>query len=92
MEDESGSRAVVCLDGRRGSPTQFRLLDGTRHPKHPGGILMELGSADEGIAVPLLSKWLDEQKPRCVAFEHSIEVVRNAILRLGEPAESPANG
>jgi hypothetical protein len=84
MEDERQARAVVCLDGCVGSPTQYRLLDGTRHPKHPGGKTLELGCPEEGLAVPLLSRWLDSQIPKDVASEYSIEVVREALLRLGD--------
>ncbi|HYV37953.1 MAG TPA: hypothetical protein VE988_19870 [Gemmataceae bacterium] len=90
MEDEQQNRALVCLDGRRGSPTQFRLLDGTRRSTEPGGKVLELGSSEEGIAVSLLSQWLDEQHPRDVASEYTFEVIRAALLRLGDSAESVA--
>src|SRR5438874_7255722 len=83
MEDADEKRAVVCIDGRKGSPTQFRLIDGTRHPYHPGGRVLDLGSPEEGIVVPLLSCWLDSQQPNDVASEYGIEVVREALLRLG---------
>ena len=90
MEDAQGRRATVCLDGRAGSPTRFRLIDGTRHPGKPGGRVLDLGCPEEGIAVPLLSHWLDSQRPKDVVSEYLVEVVREALLRLGEPAEPRA--
>ena len=87
MEDAEGRRATVCLDGRTGSPTRFRLIEGTRHPCHPGGRVLELGCPEEGIAVPLLSHWLDSQQPTGVVAEYGVELARDALLRLGESAE-----
>jgi len=87
MEDAEGRRATVCLDGRTGSPTRFRLIEGTRHPRHPGGRMLDLGCPEEGIAVPLLSHWLDSQQPKGAVAEYGVELVRAALLRLWEPAE-----
>lgn len=87
MEDAEGRRATVCLDGRTGSPMRFRLIEGTRHSKHPGGRVLDLGCPEEGIAVPLISHWLDSQHPKGAITEHGIELVRDGLLRLGEPSE-----
>jgi hypothetical protein len=86
MEDAEAKWATVCLDGRAESPTRFRLIDGTRHPRHSGGRVLDLGCPEEGIVVPLLSHWLDSQQPADVVSEYFVEVVREALLRLGEPA------
>src|SRR5262249_55759287 len=72
MEDSEGRRATVCLDGRTGSPTRFRLIDGTRHPRHPGGRVLDLGCPEEGVAVPLLSHWLDSQQSTDVLAEYAV--------------------
>src|SRR5262245_4247509 len=87
MEDSNQRRAVVCIDGRKGSPTQFRLIEGVRHPKKPGGKVLDLGSVEEGIAVPLLSHWLDLQRPNDVVSEYCLEIITNALIRLGDPPE-----
>src|SRR5262249_32256015 len=94
MEDAEGRRANVFLDGRTGTQTRSRLLDGTRHPGHPGGRVLALGCPEEGTAVPPLSRWLDSQQSTDVLTEYGVELVREALLRLGEPAEpdAPADG
>jgi hypothetical protein len=86
IDDAVGRYAVVCIDGRDGSPTRYRLFEGARHPDKPGAVLIELGSEEEGGVVPLLSRWLDDSdrmvppKIRPEAKEHFIQL----LLHLGD--------
>jgi hypothetical protein len=64
FEDAEGRWAHVCIDGRQGSPTRYRLFDLARHPKKPGAMLLELGAPEEGIVIPLVSRWLDSAPTR----------------------------
>jgi hypothetical protein len=78
--------ALVCIDGRRDSPTRHRLFDLARHPRKPGAVLLELGAPEEGIVVPLVSRWLDSAPPRKLGLtEYGWELIRSALFRLGEP-------
>ena len=56
LEDECGQRATVGLDDRKASPTRLRLFQGVRHPAKEGCVWIELGSVEEGVLVPLLSR------------------------------------
>lgn len=86
FEDSEGRRATVCIDGRKGSLTRNRLFDQAKHPNSPEAVLLELGAVEEGLIVPLISKWLDSGEPRKQEFtEFGQELIRNAVLRLGEP-------
>ena len=78
--------ALVCLDGRQDSPTRHRLFDQAKHPRKPGAVLLDLGAPEEGIVVPLVSRWLDSAEPRKLGLtEYGWQLIRNALLRLGEP-------
>jgi hypothetical protein len=78
--------ALVYIDGRKASPTRNRMFEGARHPRR-GGRLIELGAADEGIVIALVSKWLDSAEPRKLGLtEHGWELIRDSLLRYGEPA------
>ena len=86
FEDSLGRRATVCIDLRKDSPTRNRLFEKAMHPTKPGAILVELGGEEEGIAIPLISRWLDSDEPRKLGIrEEGVELVKNAFLRLGEP-------
>jgi hypothetical protein len=86
FEDSEGRWATVCIDGRKGSPTRNRLFDRARHPRKPEAVLIELGAPEEGIVVPLISRWLDSDGPRNLGLrEEGKEFVQAALLRLGEP-------
>lgn len=87
IEDENANCATVCLDGREGSPTRYRLIDGTRHPCNCAGRVLELGCPEEGIAIPLLSRWIESQPCENVVSEYLVEVVQEALRRFGEPTE-----
>jgi hypothetical protein len=84
FEDGEGRRATVCIDGRQGSPTRYRLFDLARHPKKVTAVLLELGSAEEGIVIPLVSRWLDSAPPRALGL-HDIgwELLRDTLIRIG---------
>jgi hypothetical protein len=89
IKDGQGRFTQVCIDGRRGSPTRHRLFEQARHPRKQGAVLIELGAAEEGIIVPLLSHWLDSSGPREFGLtERGKEIIQEALLRLGEPPES----
>src|SRR6185295_13920976 len=59
LEDGDGRRAYVGLDARNSSPKRYRLFQGARNPKSPDCVWIELGSVEEGIIVPILSRHLD---------------------------------
>src|SRR4051794_39506313 len=40
LTDEAGQRTEVCIDGRKNSPTRFRLYEQGRHPNQPGAVLV----------------------------------------------------
>lgn len=57
--DDAGQWMEVCIDGRKDSPTRYRLFQQGRHARKPGASLIELGGQEEGIVIPLLSRYLD---------------------------------
>src|SRR5438876_8210435 len=89
ISDENGQRTEVCIDGRVGSPTRYRLFQQARHPRKPGAALVELGAEEEGIIVPLLSRYLDSGGPKDLGLtEYGWELARETLLRLGEDVGS----
>ena len=72
FEDDESRYAEVCIDGRTGSPTRYRLFDLRRHPKKPDAMLLELGAPEEGIVIPLISRWLNSAAPVSWAFTKSV--------------------
>lgn len=85
--DDQGRGTQICIDGRKGSPTRNRLFEQARHPRMRGAALIDLGAPDEGIVVPLLSRWLDSDKALKWLTRYGKEMVQAALLRLGEPTE-----
>jgi hypothetical protein len=84
LVDGAGQRTSICIDGRKCSPTRYRLFQQGRHPRQTGVTLVELGAPEEGIVVPLLSHYLDSG-PRAVGLtEYGWELARETLLRLGE--------
>ena len=84
FEDAEGGYAVVCIDGRQGSPTRHRLFDMARHPKLAAAVLLELGAAEESIVIPLVSRWLDSAPPPVLGL-HDVgwKLFRDALIRIG---------
>lgn len=87
--DDQGHQAVVCIDARKGSPTRYRLFEQARHPNQAGAVLIELGAPEEGIVVPLISRWLDTDEARKSFTEYGYELVRMTVTRLGESSDKP---
>jgi hypothetical protein len=86
LVDDAGQRTEVCIDGRANSPTRYRLFQRARHPRQPGAVLVDLGAPEEGIIVPLLSRYLDSAGPKALGLtEYGWELARETLLRLGEP-------
>lgn len=81
-----GRCAVVCIDAREGSPTQYRLFEGARRPQRPDAILIELGSEEEGAAISALSRYLDSDQARQTLRPEAIDWLLGLLLRHGEPA------
>lgn len=88
ISDEAGQRTQICIDGRRDSPTRYRLFQQARHPSKPGAALVELGAPEEGIVIPLLSKYLEAGGPKALSLtEYGWELAKEILLRFGD-AES----
>jgi hypothetical protein len=86
LVDEAGQETAVCIDGRADSPTRFRLFQQARHPREPEAVLVELGAEEEGIVIPLLSKYLESGGPKALNLtEYAWELAKETLLRLGEP-------
>lgn len=86
FEDAKGWQAIVGIDLRMDSPTRNRLFEKAMHPNKPGAIFLDLGGEEEGIAIPLISRWLDSDEPRKLGYrEEGVELFKRAFLRLGEP-------
>jgi hypothetical protein len=93
ISDDAGQWTEVCIDGRRNSPTQYRLFQQARHPRKAGASLIELGAEEEGIIIPLLSRYLDSGGPKALGLtEYGWELARETLLRYGEPAASGSVG
>jgi hypothetical protein len=51
--------------------------------------LVELGAPEEGIVIPLLSRYLHSHGPKASGLtEYGWELARETLLRYGEPAVS----
>lgn len=89
ISDEAGQRTTICIDGRMNSPTRYRLFQQARHPNKPGAVLVELGATEEGIVIPLLSRYLDSHGPKASGLtEYGWELAWETLLHYGEPAVS----
>lgn len=87
ISDEAGQRTEICIDGRTNSRTRYRLFQQARHPNMVGAALIELGAPEEGVLVPLLSRYLDSHGPKAASLsEYGWELARETLLRHGEPA------
>lgn len=85
LVDGTGQRTTVCIDGRKSSPTRYRLFQRARHPSKPGATLLDLGCEEEGIVVPLLSHYLDLNGPTASGLtEYGWELAKETLLRLGD--------
>jgi hypothetical protein len=83
--DGKGQRTAVCIDGRKSSPTRYRLFQQARHPGEPEADLVDLGGEEEGIVIPLLSQYLDLNGPKASGLtEYGWKLARETLLRLGE--------
>src|SRR5262245_48487916 len=93
LVDSQRHKTQVCLDGRQTSPTRYRLFEQARHPNQPGALLVELGSAEEGVLVPLLSRYCDSPyapwNPGTDAPRDETQLLKQllkeALLRPDEP-------
>lgn len=86
LSDEAGQRMEICIDGRKHSPTRYRLFQQARHPNQAGAALVQLGAPEEGIVIPLLSKYLDSSGPKALCLtEYGWELARETLLHYGEP-------
>jgi hypothetical protein len=86
LSDDAGQGTAICIDGRANSPTRYRLFQQGRHPSQASAVLVELGAPEEGIIVPLLSKYLDSGGPKALGLtEYGWELAKETLLHLGEP-------
>lgn len=99
IEDDGGNRAAVCIDGREGSATRYRLFDQARHPKKDEATakLVALGSPEEDLVIGLLSNWYDSKECLQDMTEYGKELLQDSLLRLrlcdpdDFPQEAPAD-
>jgi hypothetical protein len=97
ITDSQGRKTHVCIDGRKNSPTRFRLFEQARHPNQKEAVLVDLGSAVEGLVVPVLSRYCDTEfqirNPKIDAPREETQflkhLMKEALLRLGEPLIDP---
>jgi hypothetical protein len=93
LADDEGQVTHVCFDGRAQSPTRHRLFQQARHPRQDGAVLVEPGSPEEGLVIPLISRWLDSGGPKALELtEYGWEMARDTLLRYGEPGANPNRG
>ncbi|MGF1578722.1 MAG: hypothetical protein ACFCD0_05100 [Gemmataceae bacterium] len=90
VEDRYQNRIVVCLDERQGSRTRHRLFEGARLPDRTGAKLIPLGSWEEGVIVPALSRWLDGalMATKRTHQEAFLEMMKYALVGIGSPPET----
>jgi hypothetical protein len=80
------SYSLVCIDCRPNSPTKYRMFDQTKYPGKPEGVLIELGSDEEGLVISLVSEWLDSTSPNELGMnDFGWKLFREALIRHGEP-------
>jgi len=85
IQDSTGRVAHVCIDGREGSETRFRLFDRARHPKAADAVLIDLGAPEEGTVVSLVSTWLESGTPKELGLtEYGWDLIRGTLYRIGE--------
>lgn len=84
LEDGSRRRSVACIDGRAGSLTRYRLFQGARHPTDRAATLIELGAVEEGVVIPLISRWLDSEVARKDLTTYGRERIQETLIRLGD--------
>jgi hypothetical protein len=85
FQDSTGRGTHVCLDLRNDSATQSRLFEKARYPTMPEAVLLELGGEEEGIVIPLISRWLDSEEPHRVGFRaEGLDILIKGFLRVGE--------
>jgi hypothetical protein len=86
ISDEAGLRTAICIDGRKNSPTRYRLFQQARHPNKPQAVLLELGALEEGLVIPLLSNYLDSGGPNALGLtEYGWELAKETLLHFAEP-------
>jgi hypothetical protein len=86
IADVTEQRTAVCIDGRKDSPTRFRLFQQARHPSKPEAVLVELGAPEEGIVIPLLSRYLESHGPKAAGLtEFGWDLAHETLSRFGEP-------
>src|SRR5262245_34677777 len=92
ISDDAGQRTEVCIDGRKDSPTRFRLFQQARHPRYAGATLVELGAEEEAIVVPLLSKYLDSGPKVLKLSEFGWELAKETLRGVGEAVVKAKRG
>ena len=90
--EADGGAAFVFFDGRERSPTRNRLFQGARHPNRPEATLIELGSEEEGVAIPAISRFVDSDDARRWLTCRGIELIIEYLNRYGQPGEQDADG
>ena len=82
IEDDEGRRANVCIDGRDGSATRYRLFDQARRLSEDTAKLVELGSPEEDLVIGLLSRWYDSEDATDSLTDYGKKSLQEALLRL----------
>lgn len=85
LSDDAEQRTEICIDGRKDSPTRYRLFQQGRHPNEPGVLLVELGAPEEGIVITLLSRHLSHGPKASGLTEYGWELALETLLHYGDP-------
>ena len=93
IRDARKQKTHVCIDGRTTSPTAYRLFERARHPNQSVAVLVGLGSIEEGILVPLLSRYCDSPYRRSTIETDAPKeetqqlkvLLKELLIRYGEP-------
>jgi hypothetical protein len=82
-----GGTAVVCIEGREGSPMRYRLFQGARLPDRPEAVLIDLGSEEEGVIIPAISRYVESDDAQRWLIVYGRELITEYLNQYGVPCD-----